>query len=169
MEKDKLHMKKSGFKVPENYFSEFENHLSDSITSKTMLPKESGFKVPESYFDTIETSIVSKVLPKKKTKVIKMSWFYNAAGIAAIFVIGFFINNTLSKQNNTEINRIAVSEIDAYIDEGYFSLNTFEITEAFNDVSLSEIDMSSALNEDDIFDYLEENMNTYGGTITENK
>ena len=164
MEKDKLHMKKSGFKVPENYFSEFENHLSDSITSKTMLPKESGFKVPESYFDTLETSIVSKVLPKKKTKVIKMSWFYNAAGVAAIFVIGFFINNTLSKQNNTEINRIAVSEI-----EGYFSLNTFEITEAFNDVSLSEIDMATALNEDDIFDYLEENMNTYGGTITENK
>lgn len=167
MKKDKLHIEKDGFKVPENYFSEFENHLSERLASEAILPEKSGFKVPETYFDTLENSILSKVKTKDKSRVIKLSWFYNAAGIAAIFIIGFFISKFIPQQSDADLDGLAISEIDAYIEDGYFPLNTFEITDTFSDISLTDIDIASNLSEDDIFDYLDENMSTYGATITD--
>ena len=61
--KDKKY--KSGFKVPENYFDNFDERLFKTIESET-LPKETGFKVPDGYFDNLEDSLLQKLNTEEK-------------------------------------------------------------------------------------------------------
>ncbi|MEL4307654.1 hypothetical protein [Joostella sp. CR20] len=160
MSKDKTNMETKGFAIPENYFQEFDNRLSKRIASAAGIPEASGFVVPKGYFEKVETEILSKTLPKKKTKVIQLSWFYKAAAVAAVFLIGFFISKN-SNSTITDFNQIAISDINDYIENGYVSLNAYDISDTFNDVSFNDIEIDETINEDEIFNYLEENISSY--------
>ncbi|WP_335964497.1 hypothetical protein [Galbibacter sp. PAP.153] len=169
MKKDKLHTEKEGFKIPENYFSDFENRLSAQIGLSEIMPKTSGFKAPEGYFNSLESKILKATVQKAKTKVVNLTWLYSAAAIAAVFVIGFFIETDI-RPANTTIDNLAISEIDNYLEEGYLHLNSYDIVETFNDVPLDEIQITESLSEDEIIDYLSKNMKTYSGaSLDENQ
>ncbi|QLE02080.1 hypothetical protein HX109_11125 [Galbibacter sp. BG1] len=163
-----LHTNKSGFKTPENYLSDFEKDLSVRLSEEN-LPKGNAFTTPDDYFSEVEKSILAKTTLQKETEIIKVSWFYKAASIAAIFMVVFFIAKNLQKPSSQNFDTIATAEIDAYIDEGYLNLNTYDITDTFNEVSLSNIEISDAVSDDDIFKYLEENMTRYNGIYIENE
>lgn len=90
---------KSGFRIPENYFEEFETRLFVEIKKETSKSKKiaSGFKVPEGYFDNFEVS------PQKETKLIplfknKKVWAY-ASSAAAIFILALLIFTPNTTQN----------------------------------------------------------------------
>ncbi|MDI9311156.1 MAG: hypothetical protein QM535_13145 [Limnohabitans sp.] len=52
----------SGFKIPENYFEEFEEQLMQRISFEETTQKTStGFKTPEFYFETLEDRLLQRI------------------------------------------------------------------------------------------------------------
>ncbi|WP_299185241.1 hypothetical protein [uncultured Aquimarina sp.] len=67
MKNNNLHNNKEGFKVPRDYFENFEEKLFEKISKDdqviSVLPNkvDSGLKVPENYFDTLEHDIIKNI------------------------------------------------------------------------------------------------------------
>ena len=59
---------KTGFTVPESYFTGIEDELFSKLIEEK-LPKHNGFKTPKSYFEELEDLIIKKT---KKGKVITL-------------------------------------------------------------------------------------------------
>lgn len=112
MKDNTLHnIKKTGFKVPKDYFE----GLEDSIIHQAKLSEKiekTGFKTPQGYFEGLEDSILSKT--QKTPKVIplfsKQNFIY-AASIAAVLVIMF---NVFWNTSNTTTN-LEVTDIEQYL------------------------------------------------------
>ncbi|APX99816.1 hypothetical protein [Lacinutrix venerupis] len=122
-------VKKTGFKVPQNYFEEFENSILTEAKLKNLV-SDSGFKVPEGYLDNFSVPI------EKETKVISIFSKKNmllvssiAAAIVLFFSLNVFDNSPLS------FDDLDTTTVDNYI------LNETEIgdlTSLFQDNELSE-------------------------------
>jgi hypothetical protein len=152
--KDKKY--KSGFKVPENYFDDFEKRLFNTIESET-LPKETGFKAPDGYFDNLEDIVLQKLnAVEKPQKVISLNsrrtWVYLTAIAACLAIIVSMLikNENIVKQ----IDSIKTASIENYIDEGYLDLESYEVLALLDDEDLTNINL-----ENDIFS--EESLETY--------
>ena len=152
--KDKKY--KSGFKVPENYFDDFEKRIFKKIVSETM-PQETGFKVPNGYFDTLEDTLLQRLHTEEKSqKVIYLSsrntWVYLTAIAACLAIIVSMAvkNESIAKQ----MNSLQIASIENYIDEGYLDLDNFEILALLDDEDLTNINL-----ENDIFS--EESLENY--------
>lgn len=154
----------TGFKVPENYFEDFqvsqaslqqENKLEDAFENQSI---KAGFKVPQSYFEEFEVKLPQEA---KKGKVISLFSTENmirVSGIAAIFIIGFFVlKNQFSIQefsNQQPINPIALED---QLEKDYFDLELMDFEISLNgSISVDEKQLKS-INEDAILDYLSEN------------
>ena len=137
----------TGFKVPKNYFENFEN----SFNTKDILNpiKGTGFKTPENYFDNIEDQI-SPNLKKGKIISLKRSNFVRIIGLAVAASILLFFGISNYETSNNSLNTIAATEIDAWMDEGLVSFNTYEIEDMFTENDLNLI----AEETDEISDYL---------------
>lgn len=151
---------KSGFKVPENYFDDFEKRLLKKIESET-LPKETGFKVPDRYFDTLEDTLLQRLHTEEKSqKVIHLNsrstWVYLTA-IAACFAIIVSIlvrNESIVKQ----MNSLKIASIENYIDEGYLDLDSYEVLALLDDEDLTNINVENDIfSEESLENYLLEN------------
>jgi hypothetical protein len=60
MTKNSLKNMETGFKVPKDYFENFEDRLLSELKLKeTASP--SGFKLPEDYFDSLDNKILDAV------------------------------------------------------------------------------------------------------------
>lgn len=122
-------VKKTGFKVPQNYFEEFENSILTEAKLKNLVI-DSGFKAPEGYLDNFSVPI------EKETKVISIFSKKNmllvssiAAAIVLFFSLNVFDNSPLS------FDDLDTTTVDNYI------LNETEIgdlTSLFQDNELSE-------------------------------
>ncbi|RLJ62477.1 hypothetical protein CLV86_2083 [Lacinutrix venerupis] len=122
-------VKKTGFKVPQNYFEEFENSILTEAKLKNLVI-DSGFKAPEGYLDNFSVPI------EKETKVISIFSKKNmllvssiAAAIVLFFSLNVFDNSPLS------FDDLDTTTVDNYI------LNETEIgdlTYLFQDNELSE-------------------------------
>ncbi|MGB1210713.1 MAG: hypothetical protein ACPG41_04770 [Lacinutrix venerupis] len=122
-------VKKTGFKVPQNYFEEFENSILTEAKLKNLV-SDSGFKAPEGYLDNFSVPI------EKETKVISIFSKKNmllvssiAAAIVLFFSLNVFDNSPLS------FDDLDTTTVDNYI------LNETEIgdlTSLFQDNELSE-------------------------------
>ncbi|NMH86692.1 hypothetical protein [Flavivirga algicola] len=100
MKQNKLHnIKKTGFKVPKDYFDTLEDALLSDIKLKEA-SNDSGFKLPEGYFDTLEDKVMEKVSTKPPVKVVplfrKRSIIY-ISGIAAAALLLFNLSIFKSK------------------------------------------------------------------------
>ena len=72
MNKKYIHnIKKTGFKVPEDYFNSLEDDILTEITLKEKV-SNSGFRTPKDYFKTLEDVIIEKVTEQKTSKVISL-------------------------------------------------------------------------------------------------
>ena len=122
---------KSGFKVPETYFEDFEIKLLNSEKQKN----KSGFTVPKGYFENFEIS------KHKSTKVIRLTEIQKTLGVAATLLIllgtllfGLFFNPKpeqkpldFSKLNRAEMMNYLEDEMmmdyDLYLENENIELN----------------------------------------------
>ncbi|MFD2824035.1 hypothetical protein ACFS5M_10155 [Lacinutrix iliipiscaria] len=154
--KDLKNIQDSGFKVPKDYFENFENTILNHARLKEKV-SHSGFSTPEGYFDTVEEHILNRISTKKSTKVIsliqKKSIIY-ASSIAAAIVLLFSIvdfNKTVtydSLEFETVENYILNEDIDSE-----------ELASLFNDSDFSEDGFNAiSFSEDDIENYVNDNL-----------
>lgn len=170
---DILKEKGTGFSVPKGYFDDIENTIVSKIVTEK-LPAKDGFTTPQDYFTSVEDSVFEKVtnesVPKryfetledrvfekiqkeKQPKIISLNSrirkFWLPLTIAAsLLVIVMLQYNTSTK---TLTPKIASTEVDALIEDDYIDLNSYEIAEVFNDVSLTENETEEEL---DALDYI---------------
>lgn len=140
----------TGFKVPDDYFKNFEANFNkeDQLTSISSI-RTPGFKTPDNYFENIDSvgdsiSKKSKVIPLNRSSFIKMAGLAIAASLLLFFSISRF--NT----NNDPIDYVADNEIEAWLEEGLVSFNTYDIEDVFSDEDLNLIAEES----DEVTNYL---------------
>jgi hypothetical protein len=156
--KDKKY--KSGFKVPENYFDNFDKRLFSKMESET-LPKETGFKVPDGYFDNLEDVVLQKLNTEgKPQKLINLNsrrtWVYLTAIAASLAIIVSVLirNESIVKQ----MDSIKIASIENYIEEGYLDLESYEVLALLNDEDLININFESDIFSEELLEtYLLEN------------
>ncbi|WP_445956429.1 hypothetical protein [Yeosuana sp.] len=139
-------IKETGFRVPDNYFKDFEDTLLSELKLKETVGK-SGFKVPADYFESLDESIYSSISEKKQVKVINLfSWkkaIYTTS-IAASLILMFTV--LYNKKDSLTLDSIETASIENYI------LNE----------DIESTDMSSLLTNEDLadFDNVEINFNS---------
>lgn len=156
--------KNSGFKTPEGYFESFSEKLKDKLSQgEPVLPKEDGFTVPKDYFETLNQKIKNKV-SEKETKVVQLhsyrKYYYAAASIVAIIVLVFGVNwNTT---NSLTFEDLASSDIESYFENNEVGLSSYEIAEVLpvDELEINDI-LENQLNEDNIIEYLNENIEDF--------
>ena len=92
MKKNNLkNINKTGFKVPQDYFENFEDILLSELKLKGA-SAHSGFKVPKGYFENLDGQIINAIEKDKDHKVIPLfAWkkVAYAAAVAASLVLMF--------------------------------------------------------------------------------
>lgn len=167
MEKNKFtYHPRSGFKIPENYFEDFEAKALDSICLEpgglNASGNDSGFRVPLDYFETLESKIYEEIEnSESKGKVIPMHRtrkFYYYAAVAAIFV-GLISTQLFNPVQDNSFDSIELSALEAYMDSGNIDFNYNEISSMIyeEDYVFDNITKSN-LSDDAVFEYLNENI-----------
>jgi hypothetical protein len=141
--KDKKH--KSGFKVPENYFDDFDKHIFKKIESEN-LPKQTGFVVPYGYFDNLEDTILQNLNtePKPHRHISlnsRRTWAYLTAIAACLAIIVSMLirDESFIKQ----MESLKTVTIENYIDEGYLDLESYEVLALLDDEDLANMNFES--------------------------
>lgn len=145
--------KKEGFNLPAGYLENLDVHVflklkDDKIT------KPFKTEIPEGYFNTIEDRVFEKlneenlIQPKVISLSSKLLKVVTPLAIAASLLLFFIVN-----YNNDKINmeNVASSEIDTWIEEDLIMLDANQIAEVFSDVNLSE-EISNE--EEELLEYL---------------
>jgi hypothetical protein len=156
--KDKKY--KSEFKVPENYFDDFEKRIFNKIESET-LPKDTGFKAPDGYFDNLEDVILQKLNTEEKPQKLinlnsRRTWVYITSIAACLAIIASMLisNKSIVKQ----IDSLKTASIEKYIEEGYLDLESYEVLALLDDEDLTKINFESDIfSEETLDNYLLEN------------
>ena len=149
------------FKVPTNYFDEFENHLLNKINEE-VLPKNIGFKTPPGYFNKLDAKIKRKNNSKSKEgkliPVVSKKKFIYAASLAAIVILVFSVIKDTTRFYTLE--EIEISNIENFINEGNIQLKQHEISIYFTDEVLNNKTRNqSRLSGNQLENYLLENIN----------
>lgn len=155
---------KTGFTVPESYFTGIEDELFSKLIEEK-LPKHNGYKTPKSYFEELEDLIIKKTekgkvitLKRKKIKLISVA--------ASIALLLFFGSNFIFNNNNTELSS---EEIISWLDVNANSLSNDDIAFALTELNINDINPYLAIKNEDIvesllnsndLDYLIEDINT---------
>lgn len=148
MKNDNLNnIKNSGFKIPDNYFQDFEENILSKVKLKS-LTEDSGFVVPDNYFDEFKVSV------KNETKVISIFNRKNrllVSSIAAAIVLFFSLN--IFNNSIVSLNDLDTETVDSYIlDEA----NVSELTALFSDNELNETQfIDYSISEETLDTYLE--------------
>ena len=92
---------KTGFTVPESYFTGIEDELFSKLIEEK-LPKHNGFKTPKSYFEELEDLIIKKTkkgkvitLKRKKIKLISPDYQSLINGFDGFEAIAFTDDNVI--------------------------------------------------------------------------
>ena len=133
--KNNINLNTNRFKTPKGYFEDITIDNIKKIERK-------GFKVPQNYFETINidfinnTNYLSKIINFKYRELV-------LSGIAAVLVLGFFINGFFSESSSlkeAEILDYMNYELIGYSSSDYvdlFDVNEFEINfEQINELDL---------------------------------
>ena len=138
--KNNINLNTNRFKTPKGYFEDITIDNIKKIERK-------GFKVPQNYFETINidlinnTNYLSKIINFKYRELV-------LSGIAAVLVIGLFINGFFSDSNSFK-----EAEILDYMNYELVGYSSYDYIELF-DVNEFEINFNQ-LNDNDFEYYLE--------------
>ncbi|QKX06254.1 hypothetical protein HN014_15490 [Aquimarina sp. TRL1] len=162
MKNKKQHTNTSPFKVPKNYFEEFDTKLFDAIehqqSNEIPIDLSTGFKTPETYFDTLENKILNTVTATpKKTKVIslfskrKIFLFSSIAAMIALLI-------TIYTNHNTEetINSLDIADIQNYLLEDVIDISYTDIAEMIDDTDEISFIEELQINDESLIEYLSE-------------
>ncbi|WP_452223381.1 hypothetical protein [Lacinutrix chionoecetis] len=155
MKKEHLNNRKSGFKVPQNYFEGLEDSLLVHAKLKNKV-SESGLKTPDGYLENFSVSV------EKETKVISIFSRKNvlfvssiAAALVLFFSLNIFDNSPLSLNDldTTTVDSYILNETEVSDLSSLFQEN--ELTEAqFIDYSLSDETLDSYFEDVDVSDLI---------------
>ncbi|HSI68864.1 MAG TPA: hypothetical protein VK941_01420 [Gillisia sp.] len=168
MKKNKLpYPQNAGFKVPENYFQDFEAQLMRKVTGDNMLDNsykgKPGFGIPKDYFSKLDEKIIGelelsapvvKVIPLWKKKIV-----YYSTAVAAVFlaIISTVLFNPVLPEYSIETVELAA--IEEYIDRGYIDLNFNEISAFITEEGYAADNFNTSdLSDEEMLDYLNENI-----------
>jgi len=156
--KRKVSKNKIDFSVPENYFSDFDKRLESSISTSEVIPKATGFTVPEGFLDDFENRVWSQIDPgTTRDKTVKVRFLYAMSSIAAILILGFLLIKPASTLTTEQADELTSFDIKTYIDDGFINLNTYDIIDTFEGVSLEDIQMTDPIPREEIIEYLNQN------------
>ena len=135
------------FKLPENYFEQFEDYLYTEIKFQQLFPnKTDGFIVPEGYFEQVEIKLLNK--NRKQTPVIDLNYRKFAAAIisiAALFAILFYTVKPTA--DDASFEGLSISNLENYL------IEQERIQDFFSDDELLTIEANSTfIDENDISD-----------------
>lgn len=163
-EKELPYHKDAGFKVPENYFEDFEARLMEKTgalnAEKNAVPQQS-FKVPEGYFEAFENRMMDRLENEtSRGKVIplfsKKSLSY-VAGIAAVLAV-LFSSIVLNEGKQTDLKDLDMLVVENYLLET-LDFDSPEDTEMINEAEFSFATSASPnLDREAILEYLRENV-----------
>jgi len=181
---DQISSKKTGFKVPNNYFNGIEDTVISELALNKIQPKEisSNFKTPTDYFNTVEDITLAKLKAeavfsekeseisdnyfsniedrvfakiKEDKKVISIKRITKYIAPLAIAASLLLIFILNSKQQETiTFDSLATTEIEEFIESGLVDINTDNLELAFSDIELSPSNISTSISDDEVFEYL---------------
>ncbi|WP_324721193.1 hypothetical protein [Salinimicrobium sp. HB62] len=159
MKKNRLpYSNKSGFKVPEGYFKDFESRMMERITDDDKEFGANPFKVPENYFDQLGDRVFDKLdNSPKKGKVVplfrKKTWSY-IAGVAAVAAVLF--SSVIFNENG----EIGFEDLDITAVENYL-LESLDMDNP-NESPYVDYELTASANpnidKEALFEYLNENI-----------
>lgn len=153
--KNLKHIKSTGFKIPKDYFENFEGRLFEKIDTKEVIPvTKTGFKTPEDYFENLEDRIILENRSKEKeAKVISLfnkKTILYASSIAAAVLLLF---NLSIFDKGVTVDDLDTATVENYIlDE---DISSYELASLFSEELPTEdhlIDYD--LDEEHLEDYL---------------
>lgn len=105
----------TGFKVPDDYFSTFEENLISEIELKEKV-NTSGFKIPRNYMNDFEVKVPSVKSSSNESKVIALfsdqKWLV-AASIAAIFIL--LVSIPTKQHSDLDFGSLDNDSIESYL------------------------------------------------------
>ncbi|NEV94029.1 hypothetical protein G3567_07705 [Psychroflexus sp. YR1-1] len=151
-----IHAKKSGFKVPENYFETLETSVLSKLKSDACV-KKSGFKTPEDYFANFKLETPSE---EHQTRVIHLrEWgkWVAAAAIVAFAIIGALYIDEISPNQDIQFSDLNNDMIERYLDT--YLDNPEEFIDYENTSVNKLVDQNiTTLEDNDIIEYLNDNL-----------
>ena len=154
--------KKEGFRVPDGYFEGLNKRLQDRLDQEAVdLPKDDGFKVPDGYFDSLQDKLNARLEIAEEPKVIKLKpwkkYYFVAASVAAALVI--IIGLRLGSNDDFTFSDLANAELESYFYDNDLDLTSYEMAEVLpvEEIEVNDI-LDNELNEENIIDYLDENV-----------
>jgi len=149
-------IKETGFKIPQNYFEEFEDALITELKLKETCA-DSGFKVPTNYFNTVEHNILNAVKETTTPKVIKLITWQKLSYVTAVAASLIIMFNIIFNNRTLDINKIETASIENYILNEEFDTN--DMATLFKDVDISVISLSNNnINSETLENYLLDNL-----------
>ncbi|TRZ43686.1 hypothetical protein DMZ48_09745 [Robertkochia solimangrovi] len=165
-----LNNKNKGFKVPDDYFRDFEDDLLSRARLKDSLPDDEGFKVNPAYWDRFEKELFEKIESKKSGRVISL---YKILGPVAAAVIVIVMTVYFTRNDNFPSAQDAVAsgnETESSLESDYLDFIPYSLL--FEDIDaqdLEELSLTKELvDEDAILDYLYDNTDIYNVVSFEN-
>ena len=164
--------KRNNFSIPDGYFDQLSDKLSQESSNKLNIDKKNNFTIPEGYFENLAGRIEEKINQDntEKDKVISINrtriirFISVAASVAAILVLVFIFNkNTPTIDENLAQTEVNFEEITVeQFDEAIYSSTANELvdyieyddiqTDILEENDFNEVDLDITSSEID--DYL---------------
>ena len=109
--------KKSPFKVPDGYFTHFDQKLAKQIISINPI---NGFRTPVDYFQKVENQIVERVNYSNPKKDSFKNYIWKVMAVACVITL-FFIN----KKTAIDLNEF----VEFFIEDYLITNSTYDIAE----------------------------------------
>lgn len=138
------------FKIPKGYFETVEDAVFEKLSQSNLLNKE-GFEIPKGYFETVEDTVFEKLNLSTKKEVNVLSLQYRILKYAAVAVIILMVGSQFFNKTN-HIDKLAINDIEHYLDENAETFDINTITENFDS---DELDLLHDFNTDDIYNQLD--------------
>lgn len=143
-----------GFKIPENYFEDFEGRFFSKLGADTVSKEKisTGFKVPDNYFEKFSVAI-----PKEKeTKVLPLFRKRTMKFVASVAAVILFVLSIFNEYENSKISfsTVGYESIESYIEEENISFDSAEIQWIITEGTKFQKVEFDGIDDEDIFDYL---------------
>ena len=164
MKKKELGNIENGFKVPDGYFSEFEERMITRLgrteSENSLLPGKNPFEVPEGYFAHFEERVTKLFHEKEEVKVIPLfrrKAFSYVASVAAVLLV-IFTSIVLNSGNELSFNDIDVLTMENYLLESLDMRNPEETLLLSDQDDIIATSMDPIIDNDAVLEYLKENV-----------
>lgn len=161
----------SGFSVPEGYFNKAAGKsrllvkMRQSLDEIPLHTPENNFQTPEGYFEESKYHILAKVHRQtRKVIVMRREFLRMAAVFTALLALSYFISLNFQKTPSPQIvqnhNTPVLLDAEYYL-ENEKDLSDFDWSQLLSDAFLSGELVTEPLSNNEMEDYLAENLNIY--------